>query len=107
MNSLEQRYRRALRMLPAAYRRVWEDEMVAAYLDRVADEDDGDRDAADFRADYGSPAWSEVASVASSVPPAARPSFICAGPCASSTPFPRSTSASSASWCFSWRWPPP
>ena len=61
MNRLEQRYRAALRLLPTAYRRQWEDDMVAAFLASMHD-DDPER--AEYLADFGRPSWSEVASVA-------------------------------------------
>ncbi len=61
MTRLEERYRRVLRLLPASYRLVREEEMVAAFLDSMAT---GDPEDADHLADYGRPSWSEVASVA-------------------------------------------
>jgi hypothetical protein len=57
---IEERYRRVLRLLPASYRRQWEDEMVATFLESVERDDPED---AEFVADYGRPSWSEVASV--------------------------------------------
>jgi hypothetical protein len=33
----ERNYRRVLRLLPAGYRQLWEEDMVSAYLDKVAD----------------------------------------------------------------------
>lgn len=60
MTRLEERYRRVLRLLPAWYREVWEEDMVATYLASV---DTSDPDDADYAADYGRPSWSEVASV--------------------------------------------
>ena len=60
MTRLERRYRRVLRVLPAAYRDVWEEEMVATFLDGV---DSDDVEAAEYAADFGRPSWSEVASV--------------------------------------------
>jgi hypothetical protein len=57
---LERRYRRVLRVLPAAYREVWEEEMVATFLDGVESDD---VEAAEYAADFGRPSWSEVASV--------------------------------------------
>lgn len=60
MTRLERRYRRVLRVLPAAYREVWEEEMVATFLDGV---DSDDVEAAEYAADFGRPSWSEVASV--------------------------------------------
>lgn len=61
MNALEERYRNVLRMLPAAYREVWEDDMVATFLETMAT---NDPDEANYLADFGRPAPSEVASVA-------------------------------------------
>jgi hypothetical protein len=61
MNHLEQRYRLALRLLPAEYRRQWEDDMVAAFL---ASTHDDDPERAEYLADFGRPSWSEVGSVA-------------------------------------------
>jgi hypothetical protein len=62
VNRLEERYRVILRLLPAAYRRDWEDDMVAAFLDSM---DSGDLDDAEYLADYGRPSLSEVASIVS------------------------------------------
>jgi hypothetical protein len=62
MSRLEQRYRRLLRLLPAAYRDAWEEDMVATFLDSM---DSDDAEAAEYAADFGRPSWSEVASVAS------------------------------------------
>jgi hypothetical protein len=59
-NVLETRYRRLLRVLPADYRAAWEDEMVATYLESLSTDDE---EAADYLAEFGRPAWSEVASV--------------------------------------------
>ena len=61
MSVLEDRYRSVLRMLPASYRAVWEEEMVSTFL---ASMDPDDIDEAEFRADFGRPGFSEVASVA-------------------------------------------
>jgi hypothetical protein len=64
--ALETRYRSLLRILPAAYRAEWEDEMVATFLAASAppgSEDPEDPEEADFRAEFGRPGWSEVASV--------------------------------------------
>jgi hypothetical protein len=60
MSRLEQRYRRVLRLLPAAYREAWEEKMVATFLDSM---DSDDVEAAQYAADFGRPSWSEVASV--------------------------------------------
>lgn len=62
MNRLEERYRRVLRLLPRPYRRTWEDDMVAAFLETM---DSDDPEAAAYAADYGRPSLGEVASVAS------------------------------------------
>jgi hypothetical protein len=62
MTHLEGRYRRVLRLLlPAAYLREWEDEMVATFLESVRVDDPDD---AAYLADFGHPSWSETASVA-------------------------------------------
>jgi hypothetical protein len=61
MNRLEERYRLVLRLLPTAYRRQWEDDMVAAFL---ASTHDDDPERAEYLADFGRPSWSEVGSVA-------------------------------------------
>ena len=59
---MEQRYRLLLRtLLPASYRKVWEEDMVATFLESM---DTDDAEAAEYLADYGRPSWSEVASVA-------------------------------------------
>jgi hypothetical protein len=57
---LEQRYRRWLRLLPASYRAVWADEMVATFAESMATDDPEE---AEFAADYGRPSWAEVGSV--------------------------------------------
>jgi hypothetical protein len=57
---LERRYRSALRLLPRGYRALWEDEMVATFLDSMQTDDP---DEAEFRAEFGRPSWSELASV--------------------------------------------
>lgn len=57
---LEERYRRVLRMLPAAYRRRWEEDMVAAFLEAAHASDPDDPEGVGL----GSPRWGEVASVA-------------------------------------------
>ena len=62
MNRLEQRYRLVLRtLLPASYRKLWEEDMVATFLESM---DSDDAEAAEYLADFGRPSWSEVASVA-------------------------------------------
>ncbi|MEN3307591.1 MAG: hypothetical protein V7603_3793 [Micromonosporaceae bacterium] len=60
VSQLERRYRAVLRVLPAAYRAAWEEDMVATFLASVHTDDP---EAADFAADYGRPGWTEVASV--------------------------------------------
>jgi hypothetical protein len=62
---LEQRYRRVLRLLPASYREVWEEDMVATFLaaERAAREEDPEHDPA-WADDFGRPPFPEVASVA-------------------------------------------
>lgn len=60
MSVLEDRYRRVLRVLPAAYRAEWEEEMVATFLASMATDDP---DEAEYLDDYGRPSWSEVGSV--------------------------------------------
>ncbi|MFI6823115.1 hypothetical protein ACIBJE_19480 [Micromonospora sp. NPDC050187] len=59
---LEERYRSVLRLLPAAYRQRWEEDMVAAYLDSV---DTGDPETTADILDCGRPNLSEVASIVS------------------------------------------
>ena len=60
MNTLERRYRRVLRLLPAPYRARWEEEMVEAFLASV-ETDDPER--AEYVAEFGRPRLAEVASV--------------------------------------------
>jgi hypothetical protein len=60
MSVLEDRYRRVLRVLPAAYRAEWEEEMVATFLASMATDDP---DEAEYLVDYGRPSWPEVGSV--------------------------------------------
>ncbi|MGK5741455.1 hypothetical protein [Micromonospora sp. URMC 103] len=62
MSRLEERYRFILRLLPAAYRQEWEDDMVAAFLRSM---DTGDPETTAYAADYGRPSLSEVASIVS------------------------------------------
>lgn len=57
---LERRYRTLLRLLPAPYRRAWEDEMVTEFLESMRPDDPED---AEYLADYGRPPLPEVASV--------------------------------------------
>jgi hypothetical protein len=58
---LEQRYRQVLRLLPGYYRRQWEEDMVAAFLDSSLT---GDSEEDELITDYGRPSWPEIASVA-------------------------------------------
>ncbi|SCF17734.1 hypothetical protein GA0070607_6496 [Micromonospora coriariae] len=62
MSRLEERYRFVLRLLPAAYRQEWEDDIVAAFLDSM---DTGDAETTAYVTDYGRPSLSEVASIVS------------------------------------------
>jgi hypothetical protein len=57
---LERRYRRALRLLPGYYRRQWEEDMVAAFMDSSLT---GDPEEDELITDYGRPSWPELASV--------------------------------------------
>lgn len=59
--SLEQRYRRVLRLLPGYYRQQWEDDMVAAFLDSWLT---GDPYTDDCILEFCKPACVEIASVA-------------------------------------------
>jgi hypothetical protein len=58
---LEQRYRRALRLLPGYYRDKWEEDMVAAFLDGWLT---GDPDEDSVTMEYDRPSKQEIASVA-------------------------------------------
>jgi hypothetical protein len=58
---LEQRYRRALRLLPGYYRDKWEEDMVAAFLDSWHS---GDPEDDEWALEFCKPTWPEVASVA-------------------------------------------
>jgi hypothetical protein len=58
---LEQRYRRVLRLLPGYYRDLWEEDMVAAFLDSWLI---GDPEADAAILEFCKPGWLEVASVA-------------------------------------------
>ncbi len=60
MSRLEERYRLLLRLLPAAYRQEWEDDMVAAFLESM---DTGDPETTAYLADHGRPSLSEAASI--------------------------------------------
>ncbi|GIJ13074.1 hypothetical protein ACFFMR_21965 [Micromonospora andamanensis] len=62
MSRLEERYRRVLRLLPVGYRRQWEDDMVAAFLETLQT---GDAETDEYLADHGRPSLAEVASVMS------------------------------------------
>ena len=60
MSVLEDRYRVVLRVLPASYRAVWEEEMVSTFLDSTRT---GDPEDDEFLADFVRPSVSEVVSV--------------------------------------------
>lgn len=60
MTPLEQRYRRLLLLLPAYYRRAWEEDMVATFLGRVLPEDEED---AEVAAECGGPRGADMARV--------------------------------------------
>ncbi|GIJ24713.1 hypothetical protein [Micromonospora lutea] len=62
MSRLEERYRRVLRLLPAGYRRQWEDDMVAAFLETMQT---GDAETDEYLADHGRPSLAEVTSILS------------------------------------------
>ncbi|HEX2186868.1 MAG TPA: hypothetical protein VHN78_15330 [Chloroflexota bacterium] len=57
MSLLEDRYRFVLRVLRASYRQVWEEEMVATFVDSVTDTGDPED------VELARPSWPEVASV--------------------------------------------
>jgi hypothetical protein len=57
---LERRYRRVLRLLPGWYRRQWEEDMVAAFLDSWLT---GDAQADEYITKAAGPSWAEVSSV--------------------------------------------
>jgi hypothetical protein len=59
-SNLERRYRRVLRLLPGWYRRQWEHDMVAAFLDSWLT---GDPDADEYISKAAGPGWAETASV--------------------------------------------
>jgi hypothetical protein len=59
-SNLEWRYRRVLRLLPGWYRRQWEQDMVAAFLDSWLT---GDPDADEYISKAAGPGWAETASV--------------------------------------------
>jgi len=58
---LERRYRRVLRVLPGWYRELWEEDMVATFLDGWLT---GDPEADEYISTAARPEWAEVASVA-------------------------------------------
>jgi hypothetical protein len=58
---LEQRYRRVLRLLPGYYRQLWEEDMVAAFLDSRLT---GDPEVDECVLEFCRPGWQEAASVA-------------------------------------------
>jgi hypothetical protein len=60
VSRLEERYRFVLRALPASYREMWQEEMVATFLEGAQPDDPED---ADYVAEFGRPSWPEVASV--------------------------------------------
>ena len=57
---LERRYRRVLRLLPGWYRQLWEEDMVAAFLDGWLT---GDPEADEYISKAAGPEWAEVAAV--------------------------------------------
>ena len=59
-SDLERRYRRVLRLLPGWYRRQWEEDMVAAFLDSWLT---GDPEADAYISKAAGPSWAEVSSV--------------------------------------------
>jgi hypothetical protein len=61
MADLERRYRRVLRLLPGYYRQLWEEDMVAAFLDSWLT---GDPDEDECVLEFCRPGWQETASVA-------------------------------------------
>jgi hypothetical protein len=62
MTVLERRYRSVLRLLPISYRQVWEEEMVATFLETMHS-DNVER--SEYLSDCGRPGWAEVGSVVS------------------------------------------
>jgi hypothetical protein len=60
MRTLEDRYRRVLLLLPADHRQVWEESMVASFLERART---GDPDVDENHADFGRPSSAELARV--------------------------------------------
>lgn len=63
MTGLEERYRRLLRLLPAAYRARWAEEMVDTFLLTAMPAAEADPDRAQFVADFGRPSLAEAWSV--------------------------------------------
>jgi len=57
---LERGYRRVLRLLPGYYRRQWEDDMVAAFMESSLT---GDPEEDELVTEFGRPSWPEIASV--------------------------------------------
>ena len=57
---LEESYRRALRLLPGGFRRDWEDDMVATFMDRAYRSMPDDREGVEI----SRPRWPELASIA-------------------------------------------
>lgn len=62
MTVIEERYRSVLRLLPGSYREIWEEDMVATFLETMTREDP---DEAQYLADCGRPGLPEVASIVS------------------------------------------
>jgi hypothetical protein len=60
-SDLERRYRRVLRLLPGWYRRQWEQDMVATFLDSWLT---GDPEADEYIYEAAGPGWGEITSVA-------------------------------------------
>jgi hypothetical protein len=60
-SDLERQYRRVLQLLPGYYRKQWEQDMVAAFLDSWLT---GDPEADEYISKTAGPGWAEVASVA-------------------------------------------
>ena len=61
MSPLERRYRSVLQLLPASHRAVWEEEMVATFLETMRT---GEADLDEYLTEHGRPPTSEVLSVA-------------------------------------------
>ncbi|HEY5846588.1 MAG TPA: hypothetical protein VIT42_07345 [Microlunatus sp.] len=60
MTVLEDRYRAVLRLLPASYRAVWEQEMVSTFRDSTRT---GDAESDELLDDFGRPGFTEVVSI--------------------------------------------